>query len=231
MKNMILIPQTTYIYRVRHRIMEGDCQYDHGPRPVTAGPFLAGRYPVTNAQYYQFLQESSYIPEDSSNYLLHWEDGKYLPGEEDHPVVYVSQKDAAAYAAFYGCRLPLDYEWQLIAAGSRKNPYPWGNSFKASLCNFEGEKTTPVNAYPDGASVYGCEDLCGNTWEWTGDLIDDGMHLFTFLRGGCCYKAPHFWHAEGGAHPNDYHLKFPLLNEGLNRNKTIGFRCIQEVSS
>ena len=91
MKNMILIPQTTYIYRVKHRIMEGDCQYDHGPRPVTAGPIMAFRYPVTNAQYYKFIQESCYVPEDSSNYLLHWKNGIYLPGEEDHPVVYVSR--------------------------------------------------------------------------------------------------------------------------------------------
>ena len=28
---MIRIPETEYVYRVVHRIMEGDCAYDHGP--------------------------------------------------------------------------------------------------------------------------------------------------------------------------------------------------------
>lgn len=229
MREQIWIPSVTYIYRVRHRIMEGDCQYDHGPREVSVGGFFADRYPVTNAQFYEFLAQSGYQPTDPSNYLSHWQDGKYLPEDADCPVVYVSQKDAMAYAAYYGCRLPTDEEWQLMAAGEQKLAYPWGNEFDGTRCNGAGDRITPVDRYPTGASVYGCMDLCGNVWEWTGDRIDDGMHLFTFLRGGCHYRAPHFWHAEGGCHRNDDHLKFPLLNEGLNRNATVGFRCVKEV--
>lgn len=231
MRDQVFIPKTTYIYRVRHRIMEGDCQYDHGPRVVTVGPLYADKYPVTNAQYYQFVLDSGYLPQDTSGYLKHWKDGKYLPEDADCPVVNVSPKDAMAYASFYGCRLPLDYEWQLMAAGPGKKTYPWGNTFDFSYCSAEKEKPSPVNIHPEGASEYGCEDMCGNTMEWTGDLIDDGMHLFTFLRGGSFYKAPHFWHAEGGCHRNDFHLKFPLLNEAMNRCETVGFRCVREVEN
>lgn len=231
MHDQFFVPKTTYIYRVRHRIMEGDCQYDHGPRMVTAGPFYADRYPVTNVQYFEFLKASGYQPKDTSNYLVHWKNGIYLPDEAECPVVNISQKDAFAYASFYGCRLPLDYEWQLIAAGPDKKIYPWGNTFHPDYCNSEGSHATLVSLHPEGASIYGCEDLCGNTWEWTADLIDDKMHLFTFLRGGCYYKAPHYWHAKGGCHKNNFHLKFPLLNEALNRNETIGFRCIREVDA
>lgn len=231
MEEWVWIPKTSYIYRVVHRIMEGDCQYDHGPRIVSAGGFYAGKYPVTNAQYYRFLSDSGYHPEDASNFLLYWKNGKYLTEDADCPVVYVSQGDAFAYARFYGLRLPLDYEWQLIAAGPKKKPYPWGSAFVPEYCSCEGDRPASVFLHPEGSSDYGCEDLCGNTWEWTGDLIDDGMHRFTFLRGGSFYKAPHYWHAEGGPHKNNFHLKFPLLNEALNRNATVGFRCIREADA
>jgi len=72
--------------------------------------------------------------------------------------------------------------------------------------------------------------MTGNVWEWTGTVVDDGMHVFTFLRGGSYYKGPHMWHAEGGPQPTYVHLKFQLLGEALNRNGTVGFRCVKDVS-
>ena len=30
----VFIQGDSYIYRVKHRIMEGDCEYDHGPRVI-----------------------------------------------------------------------------------------------------------------------------------------------------------------------------------------------------
>ena len=86
-----------------------------------------------------------------------------------------------------------------------------------------------VTAYPEGRSPFGLWDMCGNAHEWTQEVFDDGMHVYTFLRGGASYKAPHFWHAEGGAKPNNWHLKFQLLNEGMNRCGTVTFRCAKEV--
>ncbi len=37
--------------------------------------------------------------------------------------------------------------------------------------NEEGGYTTAVNAYPAGASAYGCFDMSGNAWEWTSSEI------------------------------------------------------------
>lgn len=42
---MIRIPAAKYIYRVVHRIMEGDCEYDHGPREVSVPELEIGKYP------------------------------------------------------------------------------------------------------------------------------------------------------------------------------------------
>jgi formylglycine-generating enzyme required for sulfatase activity len=238
-KDMIPIPKGRFIYRVQHRIMEGDCQYDHGPRLVEAGPFYADRFPVTNRRFGEFLTVSGYRPEDTAGFLRHWHSGVCPPGLLDHPVTWVSQRDAKIYAAFYGRRLAKDYEWQYIAAGPEKRLYPWGNRFDPTLCNSGDDiaagaathssgDTTPVDMYPAGAGPFGNMDLCGNTWEWVDDEIDDGEHWFTFLRGGCSFKAPHFWHPEGGPCQNNYHLKVHLLNEAINRSGTVSFRCVKD---
>jgi len=229
-EEVVRIEAASYIYRVQHRTMEGDCQYDHGPRLVEIPALEVDKYPVTNLRFQRFLTESGYKPADDTNFLKHWRHGAYPDGQENHPVVWVSQSDAKAFATWVGGRLPYDYEWQWIACGTQKTKWPWGNQFDARKCNGEeGGCMMPVTAFPEGAGEFGCLDLCGNAWEWVEDVVDDGMHYFTFLRGGSYYKAPHMWHAEGGPQPTDFHLKFPLLNEGLNRNETVGFRCVKEV--
>ncbi len=223
-RERVFVKGGKYLYRVDHRIMEGDCQYDHGPKIVTVEDFYIDKYPVTIKDYLDFLKESSYSPEDKSNFLKDVNEERF-----NHPVIWVSHKDALAYCEFYNLRLPTDIEWQYAAGHNLK--YPWGNIFNKDFCNGNGNSTTPVNKYEKNISPFGCADMCGNVYEWVNDIIDDGMHLFTFVRGGSYYKAPHFWHAEGGAQPNNFHLKFQLLSEALNRTATIGFRCVKEVNS
>jgi len=228
MNEVVLIPATSYIYRVSHRTMEGDCQVDHGPRMVHLPSFRIGRYPVTNHLFQRFLSESGYCPKDEENFLKHWQNGIYPEEAAHHPVVWVSHADACAYAVWAGGRLPTDEEWQLAAGGMDKHPWPWGSAYREELCNASGNETTAVDAFPGGASPFGCMDMCGNTWEWTREVVDDGHHLFTLLRGGSSYKAQDHWHADGGPKRNDFHWKFPLLNEALNRCGTVGFRCVWE---
>jgi len=209
--------------------MEGDCQYDHGPRVVHLNPFFISKYPVTNEMYKEFIDDSGYCPADATNYLRHWQNGIYPAEIKDHPVVWVSQSDARAYAQWAGGRLPFDTEWQYAACGDKKIKWPWGNIYIAGYCNGHNTHTTPVDRYPKGASPFGCLDMCGNTWEWTGETIDDGYHIFALIRGGSFYKAEDRWHVDGGPKPNDFHWKFQLLNEGLNRCATIGFRIVKDI--
>ena len=209
--------------------MEGDCQYDHGPRVVNLRPFYIYKYPVTNAMFKAFIDETGYRPENKTNFLRHWREGTFIAGYEHHPVVWVSQEDARAYAKWAGGRLPTDEEWQYAACGPDKLKWPWGNEYNKKYCNSSSNGTTPVGTYALEASPFGCLDMCGNTWEWTDATIDDGYHLFALIRGGSYYKGTNHWHADGGPKPNDFHWKFQLLNEGLNRCATIGFRCVKEA--
>ena len=223
------VSNTKYVYRVEHRIMEGDCDYDHGPREVEIKDLEVSTYPVTNSMFKIFVEKTKYCPQDTHNYLKLWKNGKFPLGEENCPVVWVSQKDAKAYASWKNSRLLRDFEWQYVAAGKENYIYPWGDKFIKNYCNYEGTKLTPVDNYPEGRSPFGLMDLCGNSFEWVDDVIDDGMHQFTFLRGGSYFKAQHFWHTDGGARPNPHHLKFQLLNEGQNRCGTISFRIVKEI--
>lgn len=229
-RRMAYLEKGSYIYRVVHRIMEGDCQTEHGPLLVEAGGFYADRYPVTNKMYYDFVRASGYRPENADGYLRHWENGRFREADANLPVVNVSREDARAYAAFYGMKLPTERQWQYMAAGPMNLKYPWGNRPDGRKCNASGGVLTPVDAYPEGASPFGLYDMCANAWEMTDDLIDDGMHRFLLLRGGCCYRGPDYWHAESGALPNDSHLKMHLLGGAMDRNATVGFRCVREAN-
>jgi len=223
------VPEGGYIYRVTHRIMEGDCGCDHGPLWAAVTSMYVDKYPVTNDMYAVFLTNSGYSPEDRTNFLRHWRDGAPLPEDSDKPVTWVSPRDAAAYASFYGKSLPTDIEWQYFASGPSRFLWPWGDEYDPARLNGNPHgELTPVDAFPAGANEYGLLDLAGNAWEMTG-TGEDGMHRFLLLRGGSYYRAPDFWHALGGPCPNNAHLKCPLLNEGLNRNGNVGFRCVRRV--
>ncbi|CDZ23724.1 ToxD protein [[Clostridium] cellulosi] len=229
-RELVYIERNPYIYRVTHRIMEGDCQTEHGPILVEVGGFYADKYPVTNKMFYDFIKESGYKPADSSGFLRHFENGIFKEEEANLPVVNVSQEDAKAYAAYYSMRLPTDQEWQYMAAGPYNLKYPWGNLPDYKRCNAYGKGLTPVDAYPQGASPFGLVDMCGNAWEMTDDLIDDGRHRFILLRGGCYYRGNNYWHAEGGPLPNWAHLKMHLMGGAMDRNGTVGFRCVKDCA-
>ncbi len=209
---------------------------EFGPIEIEIKTFWMDRYPVTNAEFYEFIKATGYMQDASElekqNFLKHWVDGKPPKGKENHPVVYVSYDDAAAYAKWAGKRLPTEEEWQYAAGASDGRIYPWGNDLDKSRYNSSGKETTPVDAHPSGASPFGVEDLVGNVWQWTASLMTNGQHEIVFVRGGCWFDwaihNPSHWWVKGGPRRINDHHPLPLFGPGMNRLSTVGFRCAKD---
>lgn len=156
--------------------------------PLEIDEFEIGVYPVTNAQYYRFVQEIGYTPPKE------WQDRTELSYESyalkgDHPVVWVSCEDAEAYANYVGGRLPSFAEWQYATRGTDDRLFPWGYEIDKPRCNtteLGAEGTTPVGAFKDGITPFGCYDMLGNVWEWTCTPYDDA-ETFRVACGGAWY--------------------------------------------
>jgi ergothioneine biosynthesis protein EgtB len=138
------------------------------------------RYPVTCRQYQEFMaaggyQNRQYWSKEGWQWLqlnpvsqpLYWLDSRDW---DNHPVCGVSYYEAEAYANFVGKRLPSEAEWEKAASwqettGIKIETLP-SQSRQCNHDNLIGH-TTPVNAYPNCQSPYGCYDMLGNVWEWT----------------------------------------------------------------
>jgi len=158
-KSMVQVPAGEFL------MGSNDSRANKEDRPqhsVDVPEFWIDKYPVTQAEYAQFVVAKHYRPP------LNWDGGKIPEGLEDHPVTLVSWYNARDYCAWAGKRLPEEAEWEKAARGTDGRRWPWGNSMDASRLNtyYQIGHTTPVTTYEHGASVYGAMDMAGNVSEW-----------------------------------------------------------------
>ncbi len=115
---------------------------------------------------------------------------------DNHPMVRVSWYGATAFAAYYGWRLPTEWEWQAAADYNGSYTYGCGTTISFSKANYYDNGyanplgltsrpyTSPVGYY--GTFGYGLADMAGNVWEWTSSLYDPA-YSYRVLRGGSWY--------------------------------------------
>jgi len=227
---MVEIPAGRFLYKTWHD--ESFIPYPTEPDSawIEMKRFFMDRYPVTNKQFYQFIQESGYRPADTTGYLRHWTNGMYPRGMENHPVVWVSLDDARAYARWSGKRLPTEQEWQYAAQGTDGRAWPWGNEFHATKCNSSFGVTTPVDAFPKGKSPFKVEDMVGNVWQLTEGEYDNGSYLFSIIRGGSYFRPDASeWYIKGGPQPVNKRQMLIRVAPGFDRSATVGFRCVRDA--
>jgi formylglycine-generating enzyme required for sulfatase activity len=200
---------------------------EESPRHTLELPdFEIAQVPITNALYATFVAATgAHAPST-------WRRPQPPDALANHPVVDVSWEDANAFCAWLTAaskdegrrmedqslarpnllglsssvfRLPTEAEWERAARGVDGRTFPWGGTWDVATANTrEGGRggTSPVGAYPGGASPDGCLDMAGNVWEWTTSL--DALYPYNpgdgrenpdargrrILRGGC-YANPH----------------------------------------
>jgi formylglycine-generating enzyme required for sulfatase activity len=231
---MVAVPSAAFTYKSTRSFLSPNeaIPYpgDSTARTVVMRKIFIDQYPVTNQEYQRFIKAAKYAPKDPANFLKHWTNGAPPKGLERHPVVYVDLADAQAYARWAGKRLPTDMEWQYAAQGTDGRKYPWGNTYDSTRCNHKTGHTTPVDAFPSGTSQFGVQDLIGNVWQMTNNVYDNGTYYFNMLRGGSFYNpTSSWWYIPGGPQPADNPQILLMVSPSLDRNATVGFRCVKDA--
>jgi formylglycine-generating enzyme required for sulfatase activity len=243
---MVRIPGGAFLFKVQGTEIEGgvapgiDVQYpwEDSPRrfhekAMQVAPFFIDKFPVTNAQFKQFLDAARYAPRDPINFLRDWKNGSFPQGWENRPVTWVSVEDARAYAQWAGKRLPHEWEWQLAAQGTDGRVFPWGNLRQPDYTpKPDWDRTMrgpdPVDAHPQGASPYGVMDMVGNVWQWTDEFTDRHTRA-AIVRGGEYYQPQgSIWYFPQ-AYRNDEHSKLLLMAPSYDRSGGVGFRCVRDA--
>lgn len=164
--------------------------------------FFLARHPVTQAQFQVFLAETDYQPAADDPlrafFLKNWVQRRPSPGQENHPVTWVSLRDAQAYCAWAQLQLPTERHWEKAARGVDGRTFPWGDQLPITeewqsrkrvvvrKGHVQETSTCEVTAYSHVRSPYGCEQMVGNVSEWCQPAQDETPAAqFAPVRGAC----------------------------------------------
>ena len=150
---------------------DGIPSYETPQHTVDLPAYRIGKYPVTNAQYEEFITQTQtrVLP------IMGW-DGQRAPrGLEQHPVAGVTWYEARKYCEWLSqltgrdYSLPDEAQWEKACRGGDDCIYPWGDELDPSRSNHGKPRLAPVDAYP-AQNNHGCFDLVGNVRQWTRTL-------------------------------------------------------------
>ena len=200
--------------------------------------FHIGKYPVTNAQFQEFIDSSDGYVQDHwwhfSEEADEWRSRNPEPREskfqgDNRPRENVTWYEAIAFCEWLGEKtgmritLPTDKQWRRAARGSDDRGYPWGDHFDTDLANTRESKirkTTLVTCYDNALSPFGLYDMAGNVWEW---CLNSGSKD-SQNRSGEGYRA-----ICGGSFISDYKRARTTFHFNLNPEynyASIGFRIV-----
>jgi formylglycine-generating enzyme required for sulfatase activity len=226
--------------------------YEKPQREIYLDDFMIGKYPVTNEEFNEFVDDGGYGREElwtkegwqwreehEVSEPEYWHDRRL--NAPNFPVVGINWFEAEAYANWlsektgYRYRLPTEAEWEKAARGTDGSTYPWGEDFDTNFCNSDESglyRTSPVGIFPKGKSPYNCFDMAGNVWEWCSDWYDVDYYANSPARNpkGGSYCAGRVirgggWSSDAG----DSRSAFRGGDDPRDRGGSLGFRLLREV--
>jgi len=199
------------------------------------GDYFIDRFPVTNAQFKEFVDAGGYSDTGLWEELRSFDDndfefgkvaqrcldatGRPAPagwrfanfpeGRENYPVTGVSWFEAAAFARFRGGQLPTAGHWNRAA----REYLEVVSAFSGALIeqsNF-GPELQPVTQSA-ALGAFGVRDVAGNAREWVRNPMQDGFATL------------------GGAHTDEsYMFLFNAPLDPWRRDASTGFRTMQSL--
>jgi toxoflavin biosynthesis protein ToxD len=204
--------------------------------------FCMRRNLISNAEYQAFVKATGHrspgisAPEyQQQGFLVHaytevqrylWQQDRYPPMTDRHPVVLVSYDDAIAFARWKGLkdrqtyRLPTAAEWEKTERGRDGRYFPWGNQWQDRATNWAKsgvDGTSEIAAFPLSRSRYGVDDMAGNVFEYTSTLYQQGDRQVSIMKGCAWDDSPGFCRS-AYQHPRPVQSRHILF----------GFRLVRE---
>lgn len=195
--------------------------------------FRISKYPITNAQYAQFIQGTQ------QPYPTHWNNTEPPQALLDHPVVNITLQDTELFCEWLSGQhgrqyaLPTEEQWEKAARGTNgAHRYVWGDVWQTNYCNTVetgiGETTAVSRFQHTNSSPYGVVDMLGNVWEWT------KSHYLPYP--GTPHEALHFgtshYVVRGGSWHNDQKLARISCRGRYKpdvKRPYLGFRVVQII--
>lgn len=219
---MMLIPEGEFIFGISDKELEelygrksavsrSREMFELPQEKIFLPNYYIDKYPVTNRQFRQFMDDTKYRKRPPYFDSSIW-------GDPENPVVGINWEDATAYATWAGKLLPNEREWEKAARGPNGRLFPWGNEESKVICNcIESglECTSKVGSFPSSKSFYGAEDMAGNVWEMTTDYWQEESRA---MRGGCYLTYEIFCRTTARWAPSVQELK--------KGPRWLGFRCV-----
>lgn len=209
-------------------------------KQTKVAPFRMAVYPVTNAQYLEFVKKNpkwrrSQVKKlfAERDYLKHWRDDLHFdPDLAERPVTFVSWFAARAYCQSVGGRLPTQDEWEFTARASQtKADASEDPVFRQRILDWYGKPATgrPAKVGATPPNLHGIADQHGVVWEWVEDYnsilltgesrADGGLDRNLYCAAGVA----------NSTNPSDYaaYMRY-AFRSSLKANYTLGnlgFRC------
>ena len=220
--------------------------YGRDSLKVTVSDFKMDVYPVTHEQFLEFIKKTPKWKRSTikklfadKNYLIDWKSDVEIGAKQSlkAPITNVSWFVAKDYCKTQGKRLPTIDEWEYVAMANKTLPdaRPLKTYNEYILSWYEKPKTFNNEIGSTFKNYWGVYDLHGLVWEWTLDFnsvlisgesrkdVDNDSNLF-------CGSA-----AIGASDLMNYAAFMRYAIRGSIKAKyalkTLGFRCVKEMSN
>ena len=214
---------------------------------VNLDAFYMDIHEVTNEAYVHF------VVKNGGDAPYHWNGQSVSSDEMRYPVYNVTWREASAYCAWVGKRLPTEAEWERAARGGfEKLDYPWGNDFMRhpsddvlSVDSAESEDVEPIRMAHTASGFgptevasfepndFGLYDVSGNVWEWVSDWYDTYYYSVSSQNNPTGPDDGHYKVIRGGGWGDPETrlatVYFRNFTGQDTRSPTIGFRCVKSA--